>query len=90
MKYTPRLEVILKELNLSIPSFRIIYCAGDYRPLEELVVDAFSMGEKEYCPITRTRRYSPQRGLQSSAEPFMQFLAFLGQFLCSLLILLTF
>ena len=26
MKYTPRLEVILKELNLSIPSFRIIYC----------------------------------------------------------------
>ena len=26
MKYTPCLEVILKELNLSIPSFRMIYC----------------------------------------------------------------
>ena len=26
MKYTPGLEVILKELNLSIPSFRMIYC----------------------------------------------------------------
>ena len=26
MKYTPRLEVILKELNLSIPYFRMIYC----------------------------------------------------------------
>jgi hypothetical protein len=27
MKYTPRLEVILKELNLSIPSSRMIYWA---------------------------------------------------------------
>ena len=26
MKYAPHLEVILKEVNLSIPSFRIIYC----------------------------------------------------------------
>ena len=26
MKYTPRLEVILKEVNLNIPSFRMIYC----------------------------------------------------------------
>ena len=26
MKHTPRLEVILKELYLSIPSFRMIYC----------------------------------------------------------------
>ena len=26
VKYTPRLEVILKELYLSIPSFRMIYC----------------------------------------------------------------
>ena len=26
MKYTPRLELILTELNLSIQSFRMIYC----------------------------------------------------------------
>ena len=26
MKYTPRLKAILKELNLSIPSFKMIYC----------------------------------------------------------------
>ena len=27
MKYTPRLEAILQELNLSIQSFRMIYCS---------------------------------------------------------------
>ena len=32
MKYTPCLEVMLKELNLSIPSFRMIYCLR-YTPL---------------------------------------------------------
>ena len=26
VKYTPFLKVILKELNLSIPSFKMIYC----------------------------------------------------------------
>ena len=51
MKYTPRLEVILKEFNLSIPFFRMIYCICPTTPYREVQILIVSFSGLLHLPL---------------------------------------
>ena len=59
VKYTPGLEEILKKLNLSIPSFRMIYCTvlpvAKYRIAAEVISDKINTKFNFLCILGRSK-----------------------------------